>query len=241
MQKLVLGAITLMFFTSIQAFGNDSLENKGRITSITKIATSIPRTDEASIREWCRGASMEAFDPNCLSDSQAEIVLHVTIAPNGVPKYEVAKSVNCIPQDIFYCEQAIWEAAPALSENWAKDFAGTHFTCDFKTIPEKEISFSRWKHMYPQGNSKIVVIHFVPLSIFRRCSALLGVNTIEEPKNIVRIRTDMIDSPVLNAFRHDWVSFISNRITVPELETRNKIAEMREKYCSLFEPADQKK
>jgi hypothetical protein len=185
---------------------------------------------------------MEPFDPNCLSNPLAEVVIDVTIASNGVPTYKIPKSISCNQLDIFYCEQAIWEGAPAVSENWAKDFTGTHFTCDFKKEPGKDICYTAWKHMFPESDSQTAVLHFVPFSIFRRCSALVGVNQTDAPDNIVRIRQNMLNSPALQDFRLDWVSFINNRTTISEAETRKKIAEMREKYCySLFEPKDQKK
>ena len=76
-------------------------------------------------------------------------------------------------------------------------------------------------------------MHFIPLSVFRRCISL-GQDQIDVPSNTVKISKELLKDPRLSEFRLEWVKFIGRRETIPPEEVRKKAQQLLQKYGALF-------
>lgn len=165
--------------------------------------------------------------------------MHVDISDQGYPACRIVRGVNTCAADEFYCEQAVWEAAPIRpSKEWAPAFSGAKFNLDFSQRNEKRFGHSYWdnlvaeKENLSQNGMRMVCMHLIPASIAAKLSE--GTLDVDAPTNIVKIRIDKLNSPSLSRFRKDWIDFFINNSKLSFAAVNEKSQQMKTKYTNLF-------
>jgi len=207
----------MFYFTVIQTGAEE--------TKFTPMVGHMPRV---SVADWCHDRVLQYFDPNCLSDPETQITMQVNISETGLPSCKIIESKHCSESDKFYCEQAMWEAAPIVPF-WAHDFEGTEFSCKYS---KRQYSANHWPELIPSKGSNVVVMHLRPASSIGGSDD--GAH-FSSAANTVKLRTDKLQDNRLNQFRLDWIRFLEQCDNPIPQVLNDRANTMRLKYSGLFE------
>lgn len=138
-------------------------------------ANTIVRADAATIRNWCEGEAYRNFSPRLLSSTRTQISMNVQISDQGYPTYKVIDASASSAADKFYCEQAIWEAAP-IRPQWAPGFSGAKFSLVFPQTNPKRLGHNYFDNLVSEKDKvskeqkQLVCMHLIPASIVAKAS-----------------------------------------------------------------------
>ncbi|HEY9790869.1 MAG TPA: hypothetical protein V6D22_10750 [Candidatus Obscuribacterales bacterium] len=173
---------------------------------------------------------LKYFDPTLLSNPAARVSMEVFADKLGRVSYKEIGCDQCTDSDRFYCEQAIWEAAPIVPY----EGSGTDIKWDDKITFQATTPVEQSPKIAMEDGMK-VKMHFVPASVTDLFPYVFSKQQLSDASNIVNISVEKRESPRLQEFRKEWVLFIlTHADTTPE-EFSAHVASMRKKYHDLFD------
>lgn len=193
-----------------------------------------------------RSVGLERFlqsslDPSCLSNPKARAVFHVKVSGDNIPEVKVLRSSHATAADVFYCEQAIWEALPAKVSDAETDVdyqatpVDTRMQVNSLTEhpPNANFTHFHWPSLHPEDKAT-VKLHFVPHLVAKRDGAYLAYKDIEAKANVESLAVNQIRNLKLDEFRKDWFEFIVSHPQLTRAQLMEQVSTMKEKYKDLF-------
>jgi hypothetical protein len=174
----------------------------------------------ATLVDVCKEEIQPYFDANSLNTPK--LLIDLSIRRDGSPSCKVI-SVGSSVSDRFYCEQAIWEAAPFRYHN---QYIGRVPFDRFEKNDLNRVNFVQtYFASHPRLKGKSVVMHLVPGSIR---------SLIKSEDDLVAIPLAKLHSKELSGFRNDWIDFLSNKQPHSKEEVLAQANKIRAKHRSLF-------
>ncbi|MBS1992873.1 MAG: hypothetical protein JSS83_20290 [Cyanobacteria bacterium SZAS LIN-3] len=166
-----------------------------------------------------------SFEPNCLSSTETVILLKVNPLHEG-PTITVVSTTRAIPEDIFYCKQAVWEAYP-LPKMFDICDGYCEFSGDIRRggCPDIDLVSS---------DAKILKLHLIPRSAVQRYPGIIDENDIRRKENILLLSAKNLDNPGLEQFRKDWVAFLVSHDSLTRSELDKQATDLKNKFSHLF-------
>lgn len=210
------------------------------LTAKHSSANTIVRADAATIRNWCEGEAYRNFSPRLLSSTRTQISMNVQISDQGYPTYKVIDASAASAADRFYCEQAIWEAAP-IRPQWAPEFSGAKFSLVFPQTDPRRLGHNYFDNLVSEKDEvskeqkQLVCMHLIPASIVAKASEKSPQKIdVDASANIVKILASKSNSRLLSRFRKEWFNYALHNSDITLDSVNEKSQQLRIKYSKLF-------